>query len=58
MGDMVKIHKIITKEEYLLFICFAIHLGNLIIGEPFIFQENINSKHTSKLCRNYFSESE
>ena len=29
-----------------------------MIGEPFIFQEDNDPKHSSKLCRNYLSELE
>ena len=48
-----------TKEVYLGTLKnHAVPSGSPIIGEPFIFQEDNNQKHFSKLCRNHLSELE
>ena len=37
---------------------YAVKEGRQLIGEPFIFQEDNDPKHASKLCRNYLTKLE
>ena len=58
-SDIVKIGGIMTKEVYSgIFKNHAIHSGSSVIGEPFVFQEYNDLKHSSKLCRNHLSDLE
>ena len=58
-GDTVKIEGTMTKEVYLvIFKNHAISSGSQIIGKPFIFQEDNDLKHSSKLSRNHLGDLE
>jgi len=53
MGDLVKIEGIIKKEQYKkILIENVILFGTKLIGRNFIFMQDNDSKHTSRLCSN------
>ena len=58
-GDIVKIDGIMMKEVYLgILKNHCTPSGTRIVRELFIFQEDNDPKHSSKLCRNLLSELE
>ena len=59
VGDLVKIEGIIKKEQYKTILeNNAIPSGLRTIGRGFVFMQDNNPKHTSKLCMNYIKEQE
>ena len=54
VGDLYKVKWILNKEGYHSILqCHAIPCGQRLIGASFILQQDIDPKHTSKLCKNY-----
>lgn len=58
-GDLVKIDGIMKKEHYRdILEHHAVRSGLKIIGHNFIFQQDNDPKHNSKLCRGYLEDLE
>ena len=59
VGDLVKIEGIMKKEQYKTILeNNAIPSGLRTIGRSFVFMQDNDPKHTSKLCKNYIKEQE
>ncbi|CAK9824990.1 Transposable element Tc1 transposase [Anthophora retusa] len=59
VGDLVKIDGILNKERYKgILETNALPSGTRLIGENFVFQQDNDPKHTSKLCRGYLEQLE
>lgn len=59
VGDLVKIDGIMRKEQYLQILKnHALPSGLRIIGEPFIFQQDNDPKHTARVCKTFLEEQE
>lgn len=57
VGQLVKIDGIMKKEQYHSILQrYAIPSGVKLIGRNFIFQQDNDPKHTSKLCMNYLKK--
>lgn len=58
-GELVKIDGIMKKEQYKnILVRHAIPSGLREIGRGFVFQQDNDPKHTSKICRNYLERKE
>lgn len=58
-GDLIKIDGVLRKERYREILeDHGISSGLRIIGENFVFQQDNDPKHTSKICRQYLEEME
>lgn len=58
-GDLVRIHGIMKKEQYKTILeKNAVPSGLRLIGNGFIFQQDNDPKHSSKLCRGYLERKE
>lgn len=59
VGDLVKIDGIMKKEQYLQILKdHAVPSGLRLVGKKFIFQQDNDPKHTSKICKGYMQEQE
>jgi transposase len=59
VGDLVKIEGILLKEGYKSNLeQHVLPNGRRLIGRGFIFQEDNDPKHSSKLCRNFMADKE
>ena len=54
LGDLVKIDRIMDKKAYhIILVEHAVPYGRRLIGNNFVFQEDIDAKNSSNYCRNY-----
>jgi transposase len=59
IGDLIKIDGIMKKEDYKkILVRYAIPSGRRVIGHGFVFQQDNDPKHTSRLCRRYLDKKE
>jgi len=50
-GDLLKIDGIMKKEDYKkILVRYAIFSGRRVIGHGFVFQQDNDPKHSSRLC--------
>ena len=57
VGDLHQVHDILKKHGYHSILQrHAIPLGIRLVGRSFVFQQDNDPKHTSKLCKNYAAE--
>ena len=57
VGDIAQIKGIMRKEEYLTILQdHAIPSGSRILGRGFVFQQDNDPKHSSKLCKGYLEQ--
>lgn len=57
LGDICKIEGRLVKEGYKTILKeHAIPSGTRIVGREFVFQQDNDPKHTSKLCKDYLDQ--
>eukprot|EP00733_Pompholyxophrys_punicea_P001960 Pompholyxophrys_punicea_v1_NODE_1226_length_851_cov_50.238693.p1 type:complete len:119 gc:universal NODE_1226_length_851_cov_50.238693:650-294(-) len=59
VGDLVEIEETMDQHVYhKILVRHAIPCGKRLVGRNFVFQEDNDPKHSSKLCRNYLARKE
>jgi len=59
MGNVFKINGILKSEQYKsILVHHAVPIGLALIGQNFVFQQDNDPKHTSKICKTYLDKKE
>ena len=59
MGNVFKINGILKSEQYKsILVHHAVPSGLALIGQNFVFQQDNDPKHTSKICKTYLDKKE